>query len=83
MVTSRWPASRRPARVSACSTPRTTFGIFEPFSHIVSRHTHVVGEVDVIFRDNTRMNDILAYPADLHRMAALFGKKVFGEYSRF
>lgn len=57
----------------------TTFGIFEAFPNITGRDAHVVGGGGNIFRDNTRMNDILAYPAHVYRMDVLFSKKMFAE----
>ena len=57
----------------------TTFGIFEAFSNIAGRDAHVVGGGGDIFRDNARMNDILAYPAHVYRVDVLFSKKMFAE----
>lgn len=55
----------------------TTFGIFEAFPDIAGRDAHVAGGGGDIFRDNLRMNDILAYPAHVYRVDVLFGKKMF------
>lgn len=57
---------------------RTVFGIFEAFPNIAGRDAHVAGEGGDIFRDNTRMNDILAYPAHVYRVDVLFNKAVVG-----
>lgn len=43
---------------------KTTFGIFEAFPDIRGRDAHVAGGDRDIFRDNARMNEILA-PASL------------------
>jgi hypothetical protein len=57
----------------------TTFGIFEAFPNIAGRDTHVAGGGGDIFRDNPRMNDILASPAHVYRVDVLFSKKTFAE----
>ena len=57
----------------------TTFGIFEAFPDIVGRDAHVAGGGGDIFRDHTRMNDLLAYPAHVYRVDVLFNKSEFAE----
>jgi hypothetical protein len=54
---------------------KTTFGIFEAFPDIAGRDAHVAGGGGDIFRDNARMNDILAFPAHVYRVDVLFSKK--------
>ena len=56
----------------------TTFGIFEAFPDIAGRDAHVAGGGGDIFRDNARMNDILAYPAHVYRVDVLFNKATVG-----
>ncbi len=55
----------------------TTFGIFEAFPSIAGRDAHVAGGGGDIFRDSARMNDILAYPAQVHRVDVLLIKALF------
>lgn len=57
----------------------TTFGIFEAFPNIAGRDAHVAGKGGDIFRDNVRMNDILASPAQVHRVDVLFNKTTIGK----
>lgn len=57
----------------------TTFGIFEAFPDIAGRNAHVAGGGGDIFRDNSRMNDILVSPAHVYRVDVMFSKKVFAE----
>ena len=57
----------------------TTFGIFEAFPDIAGRDAHVAGGGGDIFRDNARMNDLLASPAHVYRVDILFSKKMFAE----
>ena len=57
----------------------TTFGIFEAFPDTAGRNAHVAGGGGDIFRDNARMNDTLAYPAQVYRVDVLFSKKMFAE----
>ena len=59
----------------------TTFGIFEAFPDIVGRDAHVAGGGGDIFRDNARMNDILACPAHVYRVDVLFNKKTIAHSS--
>lgn len=56
---------------------KTTFGIFEAFPDIAGRDAHVGGRGGDIFRDNARMNDLLAYPAHVYRVDMLLSKKLF------
>ena len=58
---------------------KTTFGIFEAFPNIAGRNAHVAGGGGDIFRDITRMNEILVYPAHVYRVDVLFNKKTFAE----
>lgn len=58
---------------------KTTFGIFEAFPDIRGREAHVAGGGGDIFRDNARMNEILACPAHVCRMDVLFNKATVGE----
>ena len=53
----------------------TTFGIFEAFPNIAGRDAHVAGGGGDIFRDNPRMNEILASPAHVYRVDVLLNKK--------
>jgi len=55
----------------------TTFGIFEAFPSIAGRDAHVAGGGGEIFRDRSRMNEILAYPAQVHRVDVLLVKELF------
>ncbi|WP_440465859.1 putative quinol monooxygenase [Pseudomonas sp. YH-1] len=55
----------------------TTFGIFEAFPSIAGRDAHVAGGGGDIFRDRSRMNEILAYPAQVHRVDVLLVKDLF------
>ncbi|XYD11823.1 hypothetical protein R1A27_32100 (plasmid) [Methylobacterium sp. NMS12] len=57
----------------------TTFGIFEAFPDIAGRDAHVAGGGGDIFRDNPRMNDLLACPAHVYRLDVIFNKKTFPE----
>jgi hypothetical protein len=57
----------------------TTFGIFEAFPNIAGRDADVIGGGGDIFRDNKRMNNILACPAHAYRVDVLFSKKMFAE----
>ncbi len=57
---------------------RTTFGIFEAFPDIAGRNAHVAGGGGDIFRDNARMNEILAYPAHVYRVDVLLNKAAIG-----
>lgn len=56
---------------------QTTFGIFEAFPDEAGREAHVIGGGGDIFRDTERMNAILAYPAEVYRVDALFSKDIF------
>lgn len=56
----------------------TTFGIFEAFPGIAGRDAHVAGGGGDIFRDNARMNDILAAPAHVYRLDVLLNKAAVG-----
>ncbi|MFV3411150.1 hypothetical protein ACNFH8_02615 [Pseudomonas sp. NY15436] len=56
----------------------TTFGIFEAFPSIAGRDAHVAGGGGDIFRDRSRMNEILVYPAQVHRVDVLLVKELFG-----
>lgn len=56
----------------------TTFGIFEAFPDIAGRDAHVAGGGGDIFRDNPRMNEILASPARVYRLDVLLNKAVVG-----
>lgn len=56
----------------------TTFGIFEAFPNIAGRDAHVAGGGGDIFRDNARMNEILASPAHVYRVDVLFNKAAVG-----
>lgn len=58
---------------------QTTFGIFEAFPNIAGRDAHVAGGGGDIFRDNPRMNEILAYPAHVYRIDVLFNKATIGK----
>ncbi len=69
------PVSRRSDRVevrTSISTPG-----FEVFPDIAGRDAHVVGGGGDIFRDNARMNEILAQPAHVYRVDVLLRKQVF------
>ena len=55
----------------------TTFGVFEAFPNIAGRDAHVAGGGGDIFRDVSRMNDILAQPAHVYRVDVLLNKKEF------
>lgn len=57
----------------------TKFGIFEAFPDIAGRDTHVAGGGGDIFRDNARMNDILASPAHVYRVDVMLNKKTVAE----
>lgn len=57
----------------------TTFGIFEAFPNIAGRDAHVAGGGGDIFRDNPRMNAILASPAHVYRVDVLFNKATIGK----
>jgi len=56
---------------------QTTFGVFEAFPNLAGRQAHVEGGGGKIFRDITRMNSILAYPAHVYRLDILMSKEVF------
>ena len=56
----------------------TTFGIFEAFPNTAGRDAHVAGGGGDIFRDNARMNAILAYPAHVYRVDVLLNKAASG-----
>lgn len=56
----------------------TTFGIFEAFPNIAGRDAHVAGGGGDIFRDNARMNEVLAYPAHVYRVDVLLNKPTVG-----
>lgn len=56
----------------------TTFGIFEAFPNIAGRDAHVAGGGGDIFRDNARMNEILAAPAHVYRLDVLLNKAIVG-----
>lgn len=56
----------------------TTFGIFEAFPNIDGRDAHVAGGGGDIFRDNARMNALLASPAHVYRLDVLFNKAAIG-----
>jgi hypothetical protein len=56
----------------------TTFGIFEAFPNIAGRDAHVAGGGGDIFRDNPRMNEILASPAHVYRLDVLLNKAAAG-----
>jgi len=56
----------------------TTFGIFEAFPNIAGRDAHVAGGGGDIFRDNARMNAILASPARVYRLDVLLDKALVG-----
>lgn len=56
---------------------QTTFGVFEAFPNLAGRQAHVEGGGRKIFRDITRMNSILAYPAHVYRLDILMSKEVF------
>lgn len=56
---------------------QTTFGVFEAFPNLAGRQAHVEGGGGKIFRDITRMNSILAYPAQVYRLDILMSKEVF------
>lgn len=56
---------------------QTTFGVFEAFPNLAGRQAHVEGGGGNIFRDITRMNSILAYPAHVYRLDILMSKEVF------
>lgn len=58
---------------------QTTFGIFEAFPNIRGRDAHVAGGGGDIFRDNARMNEILAYPAHVYRVDVLLNKATVGK----
>ena len=55
------------------------FGIFEAFPTIAARDAHVAGGGGDIFRDNARMNDLLARPAHVYRVDVLLNKSTIGE----
>ncbi|MES1931579.1 hypothetical protein T35B1_03161 [Salinisphaera shabanensis T35B1] len=55
----------------------TTFGIFEAFPNIAGHDAHAGGGGGDIFRDNERMNALLAHPAHVYRVDILFSKRVF------
>ncbi|WP_353387468.1 putative quinol monooxygenase [Halopseudomonas sabulinigri] len=55
----------------------TTFAIFEAFPDLAGRQAHVEGGGGDIFRDLTRMNAILAFPAQVHRADVLMSKDSF------
>lgn len=57
----------------------TTFGIFEAFPNIAGRDAHVDGGGGDIFRDNPRMNELLASPAHVYRVDVLFNKATIGK----
>ena len=57
----------------------TVFGIFEAFPTIAGRDAHVAGGGGDIFRDNARMNAILARPAHVFRVDVLMSKRVFAD----
>lgn len=57
---------------------QTVFGIFEAFPNIAGRNAHVEGGGGDIFRDNARMNAILARPAHVHRLDVLLNKPARG-----
>lgn len=54
------------------------FGIFEAFPSIAGRDAHVAGGGGDIFRDNPRMNAILASPARVYRLDILLNKAEMG-----
>ena len=56
-----------------------TFGIFEAFPNIAGRDAHVAGGGGDIFRDHSRMNEILASPAHVYRVDVLFNKTTIGQ----
>lgn len=56
---------------------QTTFGVFEAFPNLAGRQAHVEGGGGEIFRDEERMNAILAYPAHVYRLDVLMSKDVF------
>lgn len=58
---------------------QTTFGIFEAFPNIAGRDAHVAGGGGDIFRDNSRMNELLASPAHVYRVDVLFNKDAVGK----
>lgn len=58
----------------------TTFGIFEAFPDIAGRDAHVAGGGGDIFRDDARMNDILASPAHVYRVDVMFHKQMVAEW---
>ena len=55
-----------------------SFGIFEAFPNIAGRDAHVAGGGGDIFRDNARMNELLAYPAHVYRVDVLLNKAAVG-----
>lgn len=60
---------------------QTIFGIFEAFPNIAGRDAHVAGGGGNIFRDNSRMNEILAHPALVYRVDVLLNKATICESS--
>lgn len=56
---------------------KTSFGIFEAFPDLAGRQAHVEGGGGDIFRDVMRLNAILAYPAQVHRVDVLMSKDHF------
>ena len=55
----------------------TSFAIYEAFPDIAGRDAHVAGGGGDIFRDVTRMNEILAKPAHVQKVDILFSKHLF------
>ncbi|KAI1848880.1 hypothetical protein JX265_001210 [Neoarthrinium moseri] len=58
---------------------QTTFAIFEAFSSSETRHDHDVGPGGRNFLRVDLLKDMLAYPAQIHRLDVLHGKGEFGK----
>lgn len=60
---------------------QTTFAIFEAFPDVAARYTHNDGPGGRTFLKKELLHEVLAYPAQLHRLDVLHGKfdVLFGE----
>jgi hypothetical protein len=57
-----------------CRFSATTFGIFEAFPDTAARNAHDIGPGGSNFLRSADLDNMLAYPAHLYRLDAMFGK---------